>query len=284
MQPFELPDFYMPYPARLNPHLEGARAHCKAWAIRMGLLGSEPGSEGGALWSEGRFDAMDFAHFTALTHPDVPAPELDLLSDWYVWGWFMDDYCSRSFEQGNDAGGAREYVSRVLEFLPEDLGAPTPAPANPVERALADLWPRTAPTMSPAWRRRYAGTLRRLADAYLKDIQGAGKERVLDPVEYVGLRREVSGVFWSADLVEHSLGVEIPDRIYDSRPVRVLRDVFADVVGLRNDVISYNIDVAEGRVNNAVMVMAHFLGCDLQRAAEVVNDLVTSRLYQFENT
>ena len=27
MQPFQLPDFYMPYPARLNPHLEAARVH-----------------------------------------------------------------------------------------------------------------------------------------------------------------------------------------------------------------------------------------------------------------
>ena len=37
-QPFELPDFYLPYPARLNPHLEGARLHSKQWARRMGML------------------------------------------------------------------------------------------------------------------------------------------------------------------------------------------------------------------------------------------------------
>jgi germacradienol/geosmin synthase len=32
MQPFELPEFYMPYPARLNPNVERAREHSKAWA------------------------------------------------------------------------------------------------------------------------------------------------------------------------------------------------------------------------------------------------------------
>ena len=36
--PFELPDFYTPYPARLNPHLDAARAHSKAWARAMGML------------------------------------------------------------------------------------------------------------------------------------------------------------------------------------------------------------------------------------------------------
>lgn len=30
MQPFKLPDFYMPWPARLNPNLEAARVHSKA--------------------------------------------------------------------------------------------------------------------------------------------------------------------------------------------------------------------------------------------------------------
>ena len=46
-QPFELPEFYMPYPARLNPHLHSARLPSKAWAHEMGILGSEH-----SLWSE----------------------------------------------------------------------------------------------------------------------------------------------------------------------------------------------------------------------------------------
>ncbi|MEG4348038.1 hypothetical protein QUB70_32920 [Microcoleus sp. A003_D6] len=41
MQPFKLPEFYMPWPARLNPNLETARVHSKAWAYDMGILGSK---------------------------------------------------------------------------------------------------------------------------------------------------------------------------------------------------------------------------------------------------
>jgi hypothetical protein len=40
MQPFKLPEFYMPWPARLNPNLEAARVHSKAWAYQMGILDS----------------------------------------------------------------------------------------------------------------------------------------------------------------------------------------------------------------------------------------------------
>jgi germacradienol/geosmin synthase len=286
MPPFELPDFYMPYPARLNPHVEGARTHSKAWARAMKMLDSGNEGQSAGLWSEHKFDAMDFAFFAAYTHPDAPPAELDLLSEWYIWGWFVDDYCPKVFEQTRNLAGAKQYVARILEFLPIDLGTPVPEPTNPVELAVADLWPRTAPAMSPAWRRRYVANIQSLATAYLHEISSGGRDndQILDPVEFVALRREVGGIFWSAHLVEHSLELEIPAQIYHSRPIRVLNDTFADVAGLRNDIISYQIDIDEGKVNNGVVVMEHLLGCDLQQAANVVNDMVTSRLYQFENT
>ena len=47
MQPFELPEFYVPWPARLNPNLEGARVHSKAWAYEMGILDTGGGDAGG---------------------------------------------------------------------------------------------------------------------------------------------------------------------------------------------------------------------------------------------
>jgi hypothetical protein len=42
MPPLGLPDFYVPYPARLNPHLGSARTHTKAWAREMGILDAPP--------------------------------------------------------------------------------------------------------------------------------------------------------------------------------------------------------------------------------------------------
>ena len=289
MPPFKLPDFYRPYPARLNPNLEHARKNSKAWAFQTGLLGE--GEEGEApLWSEARFDAMDFASFTAYTHPDAPAPELDLLTEWYVWGWYVDDYFARSFEASGDLAGATSEAHTLMAsleaFMPPDLDTARPEPTNPVERALHDLWPRTAPTMSRDWRLRYVANLRRLAEVYRREMATSEKnrQRILDPIEYISMRREVSGMAWSSDLVEHSLSAEIPAHIYHARPLRVLRDTFFDTVGLRNDIISYQIDVDEGRVNNGVMVMRHFLGCELQQAVEIVNDQVTSRMQQFENT
>lgn len=67
--------------------------------------------------------------------------------------------------------------------------------------------------------------------------------------------------------------------------MRVLRDTFSDAVHLRNDLFSYEREVGdEGELSNGVLVFERFLGYDTQRAADAVNDLITSRLHQFENT
>ncbi|MFK0730093.1 MAG: germacradienol/geosmin synthase [Gloeotrichia echinulata HAB0833] len=273
----------MPWPARVNPNLEGARLHSKEWAYKVGILGSDDD----AVWDEKTFDKMDFAAFAAATHPDAPAPELNLISDWYIWGWFVDDYFPQAFEGGKqDIGQAKAYLSRLLSFMPTDIDTPIPEPQNPTEFALVDLWPRTAPTMSEQWRQRFVEHIQMLAEAGLRELfnTGKNKKRILDLVEFITLRRKVGGVFWSADLVEHSLAAEIPPEIYDKRPIRVLNDTYADSVGLRNDIISYQNDIDDGKVNNCVVVAEHFLNGTLQEAVNFVNDLVTSRLYQFEHT
>lgn len=78
-QPFVLPDFYVPYPARLNPHLEEARAHARVWADKMGML------EGSGIWDLADLEAHDYALLCAYTHPDCDGPALSLVTDWYVW-------------------------------------------------------------------------------------------------------------------------------------------------------------------------------------------------------
>src|SRR5690606_6893546 len=92
MEPFVLPEFYMPYPTRLNPHLEGARTHSKAWAYQVGILGEPDPTTGAPIWDERTFDAHDYALLCAYTHPDASATELDLVTDWYVWVFFFDDH------------------------------------------------------------------------------------------------------------------------------------------------------------------------------------------------
>ncbi len=134
-------------------------------------------------------------------------------------------------------------------------------------------------------RARFAESTRNLLNESLWELANINACRVANPIEYVEMRRKVGGAPWSANLVEHACGAEVPAAIAESRPMQVLRDTFADAVHLRNDLFSYQREVHdEGELSNGVLVLERFLGCEAQQAADRVNDLLTSRLQQFEHT
>ncbi|MFC4585220.1 family 2 encapsulin nanocompartment cargo protein terpene cyclase [Sphaerisporangium corydalis] len=283
MQAFTLPDFYMAYPARLNPHLERSRAHSTAWARRMGMLDA-PTPGGGVVWDEEGLDKMDYALMCAYTHPDCDGHTLDLITDWYVWVFFFDDHFLEQFKYSRDTRGAKAYLDR-LELFMTDEGETPPEPENPAEAGLADLWKRTVPAMSEGWRRRFVTSTHNLMVESMWELDNIDLGRVANPIEYVQMRRRVGGAPWSANLVEYAVHAEVPDALAATRPMRVLSDTFSDAVHLRNDLFSYQREVREeGENSNAVLVFERFFGCPTQDAAELVNDLLTSRLQQFENT
>ncbi|MFF8101405.1 germacradienol/geosmin synthase Cyc2 [Streptomyces sp. NPDC016640] len=277
-QPFELPPFYLPHPARLNPHVEQARAHSAAWAREMGML------EGSGVWERADLDAHDYGLLCACTHPDCDGPALSLVTDWYVWVFFFDDHFLEKFKRTRDRRGGRAHLDRLPLFMPADLAAPVPAPENPVEAGLADLWARTVPAMSADWRRRFALATENLLNESLWELSNIDEGRIANPVEYIEMRRKVGGAPWSAGLVEYATA-EVPAAVAGTRPLRVLMETFSDAVHLRNDLFSYQREVEdEGELSNGVLVLETFFGCTTQEAADTVNDVLTSRLHQFEHT
>ena len=155
-----------------------------------------------------------------------------------------------------DKAGAKAHVQRLPMFMPVDLTAPMPEPTNPVERGLADLWLRTVPGKSVGWRQRLFENNRAYMDGLLWEQMNISEERVANPIEYIEMRRRVGGAPWSANLVEHANFVEVPERIAETRPLRVLRDCFSDAVHLRNDLFSYQREIdSEGEINNSVLVV-----------------------------
>ncbi|MET9962006.1 germacradienol/geosmin synthase [Streptomyces sp. NPDC006326] len=277
-QPFRLPDFYVPYPARRNPHLEAARTHTRQWARDFGML------EGSGVWEEEDLDAHDYALLCAYTHPDCDGDALNLVTDWYVWVFFFDDHFLETFKRSQDRAGAKAYLDRLAAFMPMDLADGFPEPTNPVEAGLRDLWLRTVPAMSADWRERFSASTANLLNESMWELGNIGIGRVPNPLEYIEMRRKVGGAPWSAGLVEY-VAAEVPARVARTRPLGVLRDAFSDAVHIRNDLFSYQREVGdEGELSNAVLVLETFLGCTTQEAAEASNDLLTSRLQQFEQT
>ena len=111
MRSFELPEFYTPYPARCNPHLDRARAHSKAWARSMDMI--DVPQHGTVIWTEKDLDAHDYALLCAYTHPDTTAELLDLVTDWYVWVFYFDDHFLELFKRTRDLDGRPRLPGRA---------------------------------------------------------------------------------------------------------------------------------------------------------------------------
>jgi germacradienol/geosmin synthase len=297
MSSFQLPDLYMPYPARLNPNVESTRVHTKAWTMQMGMIG-RPGATAGSTsgsaftWDEGNFDAHEFALLCGYTQPDLPPSELDLMSDWYVWLFFFDDYFLEAFKRCNDVAGGKRFLARLWDFLPLSWPLPNaesmPVPSNPVERGMAELWARTCmgPVGSnPAWRARFVQHTKDTLETVQWEHYNIRHDRVANPLEYVAMRRMVGGCVWAACLLERANGLQLPDSVLAARPVRIIHEAFADSEHLHNDLMSYSREVGQESENaNGVLVFERFLGLDPQQAANVSTDVLSARLHQFEHT
>ena len=273
-------DFYMPYPARLNPHLEEARAHRPSGRAEMGML------EGSGIWEESDLDAHDYALLCAYTHPDCDGPTLDLVTDWYVWVFFFDDHFLEIFKRTQDRAGGKAYLDRLPAVHAAGPGADVAGadqpgrggPGRPVGAHGARHVRRLAARGSPR-------APRTCSNESLWELANINAGRVANPVEYIEMRRKVGGAPWSAGLVEYAAAPRCPPPIAGSRPLRVLRDTFSDArAPAQRPLLLPAGGRGRGRAHNGVLVLETFLGCTTQEAADAVNDLLTSRLQQFENT
>lgn len=279
--PTALPDFYMPYQARVNVNLERSRRHCIDWAREMGMLDSLPGGVG--IWDEENLALFDFAVCAARLYPDASGPELDQSSAWLTWGTYGDDYFPAVFGPTGNMAAAKVFNARLQMFMPLDCGD-TPPPANAVEKGLAELWLRTAWPMPMPQRRQFRQGVEDMTTSWLWELSNHIQHRVPDPVDYVEMRRKTFGSDLTMNLARIARAARIPAETFRARAVRALENSAADYACFSNDIFSYQKEIEfEGEVHNCVLVVQRFLDIDRERAVSVVNDLMTARVSQFEH-
>jgi germacradienol/geosmin synthase len=253
-------DIQPPFPPRRSPDVAAARAHTAEWARRMGLMRLQ-------IWDDQDLSDFDFALFASLVHPDARGEQLNLVADWYVFGWFLDDLLLEQYKRSRDVVGARRFLASLA-----DTAAPT---RNPVEVALADLLRRTPGN------ERLSGCIPNLVGDGLWEVENIAQGRVPEPVDYVEMRRATGGALWAAQLVELALGVDLSGVV--STTARRFHAAFADVVDLHNDLVSYQRETEhEQETNNGVVVTEAFLGTGTIMAAVRTHELMMARLEVFE--
>ncbi|HEY3752757.1 MAG TPA: polyprenyl synthetase family protein [Pseudonocardiaceae bacterium] len=278
---FQLPEFRIDRAARLNPQLETARAHTAAWAGQMKLV--DPNADV-LPWTVAQLAANDFGLLCSHKFPDAPVDQLNTITDWYTWLFHLDDYVVEAFSRTGDMAGAKAFLARTPQFVPLDIDQDAPTPTNPTERALADLWSRTAPTMSRGWRCRIRAGIDELLAGHLQELRHASVRHTANPVEYLEMKRKTNGGQIASCLAEFARGAELPPMVADGPTMRALIDAVRDSALLLNDIFSYDREATDAaETANMVLALRKFLGCGPEQAVAATNDLLTARIQQFEH-
>ncbi|MFE1173041.1 terpene cyclase [Streptomyces sp. NPDC058773] len=260
-----MPDIFCPFPHRINPHVEEARAHLVDWTRHTGLIEREAAGK--------RFAKADFGWFAAMVYPTADAARLNLMADWFAWLFLVDDQLDDG-SVGRSLDWARDIVDGMRAVLESpDHGAAAAADPNvPVAvSALADLWLRTAPDATADWRRRF---VRHLDDCLTVAATWEAGNRVEgtvpDEKTYIEMRRHTGAIYVCMDLIDIVERIDVPESVHGGAAFTEALDAACNVVCWTNDVYSLEKERALGEVHNLVHIVEHHRGLDTHRALEVV--------------
>ena len=199
----------MPYPARLNPHLEEAREHTTRWAREMGML------EGSGIWEQEDLDSHDYALLCAYTHPDCDGRAPSTWSPTGTCGSSSSTTTSsRSSSAPRTAAGGKAYLDRLPLFMPLDPAAADAradepgrgGPGRPVGAHGARRCPRTGGAGSP--RPPSTCSTSRCGSSPTSTRAGSPTRSSTSRCAARSAARP-----WSAGLVEYATGAEVPAAI-----------------------------------------------------------------------
>ncbi|MFE4334809.1 terpene cyclase [Streptomyces sp. NPDC056831] len=259
----ELPDIYCPFPQRTNPHVGHTRVHLDSWIRNTGLVHRDSARE--------RFDQADFGAFVGMVYPNAGSKNLDLVADWFVWLFLVDDQLDDG-HLGRSPERVRDVVA-VMRSVIEGTGTGTlpdeDLPAAVV--ALVDLWERTTPTAAAHWRTRFGWHLTTyLTTATTWEAGNRAAGVVPSEETYIAKRRHTGAIHVCMDLIEIVAGIEAPESIHnDSRFIAAL-EASCNVVCWANDVYSYEKEQMLGEIHNLVHLVRHHRGYGKQQALEHV--------------
>jgi germacradienol/geosmin synthase len=275
-----IPDLYMPYPARMSPHVEEVRAFLRRWFREMGITEAFPGGPA-VVWDEAMVNSVDSGGCASRAVPSGSLREIELATLWYAWVTWADDYYM--IYLARDPAAAAAQSRRLPLFMPPQ-GVQAPLPANVIERSLSDLWTRTVqllPSAALESLRRHSAAM---FSAWVWESLNLSQHRVPDLIDYIEMRRVGFSAEVMIDLMRAKVGEDVPPAVLESPAMASLEYAAMDYLCFTNDVYSYLKEIeCDGDFHNIVRAMENALDLRYPEAMALAGRLMEKRLRQFED-
>ena len=268
-----LPGFQPITKSAISPHGEQVGLVSIGWVERHGMIVRTDQLE--------RLRGARLGLLAARCHPDARPEALQIISDWNLWLFSLDDgYCDES-----DFGARPGAMARMAARLMRIVDAPyddLPAGAGRWAEALRDLRCRLGEFASPIQLQRWTAAVHDYLFGIVWEAANRAECGVPSVADYVHMRRMAGAIVSCLALVDVAVGVEVSAADWAGQDVRDLTRMAANLIGWDNDVFSYRKELADhGAMHNLVTVIAREQRCSLRTAVERAIDLRNDEVEAF---
>jgi len=198
---------------------------------------------------------------------------VDSLNGIFAWDDLIDESTIKL-----DPEGAKRAVEDVMSSLRDPEHVKTEFVQSDL---LRDFWLRSLPLTTPGCQKRFLDTMDGYTHSTYEQVIHRAKDFDLDIDEFIIWRRQSSAVRVVFVLIELGLGLDMPDEVMEHPLILRLDECANDLIGLGNDLYSFNREQSAGQYTNLVPVAMNKLNLTLQNAIDFVDQLLHRALSDF---
>ncbi|KAG9039883.1 hypothetical protein FRB95_004355 [Tulasnella sp. JGI-2019a] len=270
-----IPDFISisPSPFRVNPNYASTVLSSVEWLDSFGVHPN--------LKHRAAFRSMDFGMLTAMCYADANQERFRLLCD-YINALFAYDDLADEGGLRKDGDGALKAAGIIMDCLRHSTTHDTPFK---VGKIFSSLWTRVLESgISAGANRRFLESTEMYLQAVHQHVVNRSQNKILDIESFIQLRRDNGALKMCFAMVEFSMGLNLPDEVFQHPLIKIMEDAANDVVVLSNDVYSYNIEQAQGDTQNIIETTMKQNSCSLQEAMDFAGSVVADRIQLFADS
>ncbi|WP_432135314.1 MULTISPECIES: terpene synthase family protein [unclassified Streptomyces] len=271
---FTIPEFYLPFENAKDPCADRANDEATSWAVQRGLI--EEATE--------EFAGIGFGHLAARVGAGASYDDIVLLSQWMAWSFVLDDQHDLLIRSGR-VDTWRPVTDAITGYLAHGRTDLLPRSArSPLVGSFVELCDRILAGMPADGRARYRAHVPLMLASLDQEARNRRPGYRPPVADYILTRRHSSQLLPMMDMVEASLGIDVPAVVHDSPAVQELAWSAIDVISWGNDVFSLPKEYSCGDTNNLVALLASWRGWPLPEAVRAVEDRIRHRVEDFLTT
>ncbi|KAF8554246.1 terpenoid synthase [Imleria badia] len=254
-----------PWPRRINPQYAAVKKESATWTASFGAFSPK---------AQHAFDCCDFNLIACLGYPTAKKEHAragcDLMNIFFV----IDEYSDVS-----EPYEVQKQKDAIMDAL-RNPHKPRPKGEWIGGEMARQFWELTTRNASKGSQKRFILAFDEYLEAVVQQAIDRSGHRIRDIKSYFDLRRRTIGTRPTFSLIE--LALDIPDEIMSSPTIQEMTLASTDMIILKNDVASYNLEQSRGDdSHNILRVVTNEFGTDVNGAMLWTQDLHTKLEQKF---